>query len=103
MAKTRELQRESSELQREGWGFYRVLEYAAEAVGLDDAQEILIRGRQDKRSQGRALVCKWLADDLNMKQIEIAEHLGISQAPVSRLVKRGRVLEKKLKAKLGNR
>jgi putative transposase len=102
LTQAKEQETQSSKLQREGWDFERVLDYVAQTVGLDDPRDIFVRGYGGIHSQGRALFCKWLADDLKVKQTEIAAHLGMSPAPVSRLVKQGRILEKKLGVKLGS-
>lgn len=88
-----ERERESSIKQREGWDFDQVRTHAARSVGIDAPEELMMRGRGNVRSQGRALLCKWLVVDLGKKQIEVAEQLSISRSSVGILVQRGRKLE----------
>ena len=64
-----------------------------EVVQLDP-EELLHRGRADNRSKGRALLCKWLVEDLKHSQVEISKELGMTRAAVGDLVKRGRQIEK---------
>jgi len=90
-----ELEARASKLKREGWDFTKVLSYAAQAVGVEP-EELMVRGRSNKRSQGRALLCKWMVDDLKEVQIEVAKQLGIKRPSVSALVQKGRKIEKEL-------
>ena len=90
-----ELESRSSKLKREGWDFSKVLDTAAQAVGVDP-EELMIRGRSNKRSYGRALLCKWMVEDLKKPQIEIAKRLDISHPAVSKLVQKGRRLEREM-------
>ena len=94
-------ERESAaiKLEREGWDFDRVLQRAAEVVGLSGS-DLLVRGRSNARSQGRGLLCKWMVDDLQTLQAEVARKLGISNPSVSVLVKKGRQIENELGVKL---
>jgi len=39
--------------------------------------------------QGRALLCKWLVDDLQYTQVSVAEKLSITRAVVGVLANRG--------------
>lgn len=79
----------ASKLKREGWDFKKVLEKAAEAVGLEK-DKLLQRGRGNSRSEGRALLCKWLVDDLSSTRISVARELGITGPSVRALVLKGK-------------
>jgi hypothetical protein len=82
-----------SQLQEEGWDFAKVLSIAAETVGLHP-EELLRKGRGNARSEGRALLSKWLVDDIGETQISVANELGIKGPSVSVLTVKGRELEK---------
>ena len=86
-----------STLRRQGWTMERVLARAAEVVGLE-AEDLMRRGRSDSRSQGRALACKWISDDLGEQKARIAEWLGVSRMAVTKLVRRGAEIESDLGA-----
>ena len=89
-----------SQLQREGWDFQRTLHRAAQAVGTSP-ESLPHRSRKKEVSEGRALLSKWLVEDLGYGQKDVAIELGISQAAVSKLVIRGRGVENKLGIVLG--
>ena len=94
-----EIESRSSKLKREGWDFERVLRRAGKAVGLE-AEELMRQGRGNNRSEGRALICKWMVVDLKEPQSTPAEMLGISRSAVSILAARGRKIEKEKGVKL---
>ncbi len=75
----------------------RVLARAAEVVGLE-AEDLMRPGRSDSRSQGRALACKWISDDLGEQKARIAEWLGVSRMAVTKLVRRGAEIDSDLGA-----
>jgi REP element-mobilizing transposase RayT len=85
----------ASKLQREGWDFKKVLDRAAKSVGVSP-EELMYHTKHKARSQGRALLCKWLVDDLRNTQSSVAENLRVTQSTVSKLVNRGRSVEKKM-------
>lgn len=89
----------TSRLQRTGWDFESVLAKAAEAAGVEK-EELFQAARGNARSRARALLCKWLIDDLKYTQTSIGEKLKISQSTVSKLVKRGRTVEKEMNVEL---
>ena len=91
-----------SQLRRQGWTMERVLARAAEVVG-SEAEALMRRGRSDSRSQGRALACKWISDDLGEQKANIAEWLGVSRMAVTKLVRRGAEIESDLGACLDAR
>jgi hypothetical protein len=88
-----------SKLKREGWDFTKVLEKAAETVGLE-SEELLRRGRSNARSYGRALLCKWMIQDLGYTQKEIAGKLGVNRSSISRMAQKGAKAEKTFKVTL---
>jgi REP element-mobilizing transposase RayT len=91
-----------SQLQKEGWDFQKTLNRAAQAVGTSP-ESLQHRSRKKEVSEGRALLSKWLVEDLGYGQKDLAIELGISQAAVSKLVIRGRGVENKLGTVLGGR
>ena len=76
-----------------------MLAKAAEAAGVEK-EELFQAARGNARSRARALLCKWLIDDLKYTQTSIGEKLKISQSTVSKLVKRGRTVEKEMNVEL---
>ncbi|MFH1900711.1 MAG: hypothetical protein ABIK26_00485 [Candidatus Omnitrophota bacterium] len=68
------------------------MQRAAEIVGVK-RNDLLRQSRGNARSQGRALSCKWLVDDLQYTQVSVAEKLGIKRAAVGALANRGREIE----------
>ena len=95
MAAAREHETERSRLRRKGWDFEKVLSHAAQAVGVKK-EELFRRGHNDARSQGRALVCKWMVDDIGEIQADVAKRFRISRPAVSAAVARGRQIEREL-------
>ena len=98
-AYAKEQESHRSKLKREGWDFTKVLEKAAETVGLE-SEELLRRGRSNARSYGRALLCKWMIQDLGYTQKEIAGKLGVNRSSISRMAQKGAKAEKTFKVTL---
>ena len=96
---TQEQRGKTTRLINEGWDFEKVLKKAAEAVDLPPL-ELLRGGRANARSQGRALLCKWMVFDLKETQVKIAEKMGVTRAAISLLAKRGIAVEQELGVKL---
>jgi hypothetical protein len=94
-----ELESKASKLKRQGWDFKKVLAKAAKTVGVKP-EELLIPSRGNARSQGRALLCKWLVVDLKMTQESVSQELGVKRTAVGMSVKRGRDVEKELQVEL---
>jgi hypothetical protein len=82
-----------SELRRMGWTFDGVITEASRAVGVK-TEDLFMRSRSTAQSQGRALACKWLADDLGMPLKDIAGRFNVVPSAVFRLARRGRIIEK---------
>lgn len=74
------------------------LQAAAGAVGL--APEDLRQRGKGARSKGRALLCTWLVDDLQIRASEVAHELGLTRGAVTTLIRRGRELVKEMKVSL---
>ena len=96
-----EVESRNSRLQREGWDFSKVLQRAARAMDLEEA-DLLRQGRSNARSQGRALLCKWLVVDLQESQTSVARRLEITRPAVSVLVIRGRDVEREMSVGLSD-
>jgi putative transposase len=90
---------QQSKLERDGWTMARVLDRAAEVVGLAP-EDLMVRGRSNARSQGRALACKWMNNELGVSQVRIADYLGISRPSVTNLIGKGRAVALELEVKL---
>ena len=89
----------ASRLKRAGWNLASILSHTARTIGLA-AEDLMVRGRANNRSQGRALFCKWMVVDLKESQINVANYLGISRPGVSLLVNQGRSVEREWDAEL---
>jgi len=99
LRRTKEIESRHSQLQREKWNFNNLLRHVAEVVGVSE-KDLLMRGRENARARGRALLCKWLVMDLGMMQTDVANRLGVSRSAVSYLMRRGQDVEKDMDIKL---
>ena len=99
--KEKEQEKKQSKLKREGWCFARVLQKASKTVGVPES-ELFKKGRGNALSQGKALLCKWMVEDLGVKQTEVGRELKISQQAVKRLADKGRLVEIEMGVKLGS-
>ena len=101
----REKERRGVRFRREGWTPERVLRKAAQVVGvrpsalLGDGRRRALRRRP--LCIARALACKWLVADLDMKGTDVAKLLGISTPAVGFAVARGVEIEKERGIRLG--
>ncbi|MFC1581909.1 transposase [Planctomycetota bacterium] len=89
-----ELESRTSRLQRKGWDFKAVLNKVAREMGVESV-DLLRRGRQSSRSEGRALLCKWMVEDLGYTRVSVAKELGITGPSVGELIEKGRQIEEK--------
>ena len=64
-------------------------------------KDLSIRGQKNAASQGRALLSKWMAEGLGEPKAAIAEQLGVSRPAMTKLVRRGKEVEKELGVFLG--
>lgn len=88
-----------SRLRRKGWNFRRVLDRAAKLEGLK-TEDVLGNSKERGKSRARALVCKWMVDDLGYPTVKVARSLGLVQSAVTQSVARGRELERSRKIRL---
>ena len=58
------------------------------------------RSRLNARSNGRALACKWMSEDLGKPKALIAAFLGVSRPAVTKLVKKGAQVEAEMGVEL---
>jgi len=79
------------ELKRLGYDFDRVAARVAEIyeVGADD---IFLRGKQQKRVKARSLFCYWAVRELGVSLTELARRLNISIPGVGYSVERGEII-----------
>ena len=77
-----------SRLRESGWNLEKLVEKVCQYVGVEPA-ELLQRGRQNKISIAKSLVCCWGTQILGISSSEIAKYLGISQSAISMAAKRG--------------
>ena len=90
-----ELEARASKLKREGWNFNAVCNHVCEIMEIE-RKELDRRGHKNAVSQGRALLCKWMVEDLGESRAEVAKRLGVSRPAMTKLVRRGRELEEDL-------
>jgi chromosomal replication initiation ATPase DnaA len=86
-------------LNNAGWDLEKLIEYVCREIGVDN-QSLLRKGRNNKISHARALVCYFAFKELCLSTSVIATRLAISQPAVSQSVKRGEILRENLKIEL---
>jgi len=64
-------------------------------------EEVRRHGKRPGECKARRLACKWLVDDLGMRQEDVGRLLGITQSSVCQNVVRGRILEREMKITIG--
>ncbi|MFO7665605.1 MAG: transposase [Desulfobacterales bacterium] len=79
------------QLKAEGYDLKDLIERIARVTGIT-SDEIIRSGKRRKSSGARDLLCYWATEYLNMKQLELAGLLNITQSAVSMSVGRGRIL-----------
>ena len=90
-----ELESRASKLKREGWDYNAVCDHVCKVMKIE-RKELNRRGHRNAVSQGRALLCKWMVEDLGKSRAEVAERLGVSRPAMTKLVRRGQELEEDL-------
>lgn len=83
----------AEKLKQEGWTFELILEKAAMMVDVE-VDDLKYKGRNNARSVGRALACKWAIEDVGLLSSEVSEKLSIGRSAVSQMKARGRMIEK---------
>ena len=59
-----------------------------------DAEEILSKGKQQKKVKARSLFCYWAANELGVSLTELARKIGISVSAIGYSVERGAIIAK---------
>jgi hypothetical protein len=94
-----EQEKRTSRLRRDGWSYERVREHVCELFGIEPA-DLKARGVKSAVSRGRALLSKWMVEDLGWSRSDVAERLGVTRTAMTKLVKRGRNVESDTDARL---
>ncbi|MFC1582189.1 transposase [Planctomycetota bacterium] len=89
----------TSILRRSGWTYEKVQKRVCKLLDLS-VRDLRQRGIKNNVSKGRALLGKWVVDDLGESQAFLADALRISRPAAHKLVKRGREVERELRVKL---
>ena len=91
----------SSALIRQGWDYAAVRARVCAVLSIEPPA-LGSRSWCSASSRGRALLSKWLVEDLGEQCATVAVRLGVSRSGVTRLVRRGRAVEKELGVTLDN-
>lgn len=83
---------EQSRLQRKGWDLEKLTQRVCEKYKLDPS-EIMNKGRANKISIAKHLICHWGRSKLGLTATEIALRLNISTTAVAKATKKGRHYE----------
>jgi putative transposase len=79
------------ELKRLGYDLNRVAMKVSEIYQID-AEDILSKGKQQKKVKARSLFCYWAVNELGVSLTELARQIGISVPAVGYSVERGQVI-----------
>ena len=79
------------ELKRLGYDLNRVAMKVSEIYQID-ADDILSKGKQQKKVKARSLFCYWAVNELGVSLTELARQIGISVPAVGYSVERGQVI-----------
>ena len=90
---------QKTKLLNAGWEIERLIDYICQEFEVDK-KFIMYKGRSNKISHAKALVCYFALRELGISTSKIATRLEISQSAVSQCVKRGEILRKKMKIEL---
>ena len=80
-------------LRRQGYDLDRIAENVSEVLGMKP-DEVISKGRQDKKVKARSLLCFWAARDLGLPHTALAKKLEMSLAGVGFSVERGELIAK---------
>jgi chromosomal replication initiation ATPase DnaA len=81
------------ELKRLGFDLDRVAIRVSEIYGIDP-EDILSKGKKQKRVKARSLFCHWCVNELGVSLTELARRIGISVPAIGYSVRRGEVIAK---------
>ena len=82
-----------------GWDIDKLIGYICRELELDE-RLLFSKGRNNKISYAKALVCYFAVRELGLSTSAVAARLTISQPAVSQSVKRGELLREKLRLDL---
>jgi len=91
----------TSALIRQGWDYKTVKARVCRLLNIEPAA-VQTRSWRSAASRARALLSKWLVDDLGEPGATVAARLGVSPSGMTRLVQRGRAVEEDLGVTLDN-
>ena len=81
-------------LRRQGYDLDRIAHRVSEILGMKP-EEVLSKGRQDRKVKARSLLCFWAARELGLSHTALAKELEMSLAGVGFSVERGESIAKK--------
>lgn len=87
------------ELKRRGYDLSRVAIRVSEIFNID-TEEILSKGKQQKKVKARSLFCYWASKELEVSLTELSRRIGISVPAVGYSVERGSIIAKENNYKL---
>ena len=87
------------ELKQRGYDLTRVAMKVSEIFNIE-ADEILSKGKQQKKVKARSLFCYWATNELGVSLTELAIKIGISVSAVGYSVERGAIIAKENSYKL---
>ena len=93
LKKAGERERWRSKMAGKGWTPDKVIQRAAKVAGIM-AEDVKGNGKRPAQCLARYMACKWLVDDLGRTETDVAGILGLTQPTVSKVVRRGRLIEK---------
>ncbi len=81
------------DLKRRGYDLSRVAIRVSEIFNID-TEEILSKGKQQKKVKARSLFCYWASRELEVSLTELSRRIGISVPAVGYSVERGSIIAK---------
>lgn len=80
-------------LRRRGYDLARIAERVSEVLGMN-VDEVVSKGRQNRKVKARSLLCYWAAREVGMSHTALAKELKMSLAGVGFSVERGESIAK---------
>ena len=81
-------------LRRQGYDLDRIAERVSEVLGMKP-EEVISKGRQNRKVTARSLLCFWAARELGISHTALAKELEMSLAGIGFSVERGESIAKK--------
>ena len=91
IAQAKEHYTRECELRKRGYDLEKIAERAAELYGIK-VEEVLTKGRRQRRVGVRSLFCFWAVRELGKSLAALANRLGMSPAGVGYAVQRGEAI-----------